>query len=443
METQNLSAVLGKLSNLLIQESDFLLGVEPHIERVEDLLLEEFSEERTDQGKLNELIHNIEDAITELIITSDNKWKKHAFLLYVMSFGVQSKDLFFVMLVMQMVDYSKLVHKWSNIYEQIWDTLVFFATLCSGKFERNSDGLSVRNTIIFGTITQFEALAAEKQLSPTVEREVLWLCDKFKAFQEFLKDVEIEKLSKEDMLWIDEIFDVCYSAYNAVSSFLCSLQQRKKNKQGPLKKMIKAVPGLISQHELAAKLSQIKDHVYDIADRKPQLVSSPISLSNNIRSLTLASAADQLDMVSFDEDVHAITAKLLVEDIRCITISIVGVAGIGKTSLAKLVYTNDAVVHHFPLRLWVSGTSEVDIMEKILGVGGCLYDRQVFRMVNTVFADKRFLIVVEDSCARNFWGKMSRVFTNLFNGSRLIFTVRNPKEAPPISETNFRYILHL
>ncbi|XP_065865747.1 probable disease resistance RPP8-like protein 2 [Euphorbia lathyris] len=440
----NLSTVLEKLSNLLIQQSDFLLGAELYIQKIESMLLPRLSEEDTDQEKLNELIHNIEDAITELIITSENKWKRHTFLLYFMAFGVQPKDLFFVMLVMQLIDHSKLVLKWSDVYNHIFQTFVFYSVPLSGSFERNSDGLSVRNTIIFGTIMQFEALAAEKQLSPTVKREVLWLCDNFKSFQEFLKDVDIEKLSKEDMVWIDQVFDVCFSANNVVSSFLSSVQKRrKKNGQGSLKKMIMAVPNLISKHKLTAKLSHIKDHVCDIADRKPQLISTPVSLSNNVRSLTLASAADQLDRVSFDEDVHAITEKLLVEDASCITISILGVAGIGKTSLAKLVYTNEAIVQHFPLRLWVSGTSEMDIMEKILGVGGCLDDSQIIRIVNTVFADKRFLIVVDDSCASNFWGRMSGVFRNLFNGSRIIFTVRKQNEAPPISETNFNYRLHL
>ncbi|WCJ41322.1 Disease resistance protein (CC-NBS-LRR class) family [Euphorbia peplus] len=444
---QTLTTVLEKLSNLLIQESDFLLGVELYIKKIENMLRPRLLEQDHDKKISNELIHNIEDAISELMITSDNKWKKHVFLLYVMAFGVQTKDLFFVMLVMQLIDQVKLIFKWSNIYNQIWSGSIFSYGVpkpLSGAFERNSDWLSVKNTIIFGTIMQFEALAEEKQLSPAVKSDVLWLCDNFKAFQEFLKDVVMEKLSKDDMAWVDEVFDVCCSANNVVSSFLGPIQkQGKKNGKGPLKKMIMAVPNLISKHKLTAKLLRIKDHVQDISDRKPQLLPTPISSSNNIRSLPLASAAEQLDIVSFDEDVQVITEKLLIEDTRCITISILGVAGIGKTSLAKLVYTNEAIVHHFPLRLWVSGTSEVDIIAKILAVGRCLNDSEIVRMVNTVFADKRFLIVVDDSCARNFWEKMGGAFRNLFNGSRIIFTVCKPKEAPPFSETNFNYRLHL
>ncbi|WCJ41328.1 Disease resistance protein (CC-NBS-LRR class) family [Euphorbia peplus] len=438
---QKVSEVLGKLSNLLLQESDILHGVEIWIQRVERKLLELFKEfdKRMDQVKLNEVIHNIEDAIIELVISSDNRLKKYAFLQYVMAFGVQTKDLFSVMLVMQLIDYSKLNLMWSNIYRQISKTLAPFIKHCDS-FARNSDELIVRNTIIFGTIMLFEAMEEEKQLSPTVKREVLWLCENFKSLQEFLKNVEIEKLTNEDMSWIDEIFDDCFSAYNVGNFFLWSLhQQRKENKKRSLKKMIMAVPNMISQNELAIQLSQIKDHVHNIANRKPRLISTPVPFSNSIRSSTLASAADQLHMVSFAEHVHDITAKLLEEDVRCITISILGVAGIGKTSLANLVYTNDAIVHNFPSRLWVSCTDDMDIIAKGLGVGGCCN----VGMVNTVFADKRFLIVVDDSCARSFWDTMSGVLGNLFNGSRIIFTVRKTKEAPAISETNFYYRMRL
>lgn len=360
METQSLSVVLGKLSNLLIRESDFLLGVEPYIQTIDELLRRKFSEEHTDSTKLKNLIDNIEDAVADLMVISDNRWKKYGFLWYYMSFGGQPQGLFFVMLVMQLIDYYKLVEKLPHIYDQIWSTLVFYSHDFSGLFELSYSCLSVRNTVMFGAITQCEASAAEQLVSPSVRREALCLCHKLGSFQDFLKDVEIEKLRKEEMAWIDEIFYVCCSANNIVNSFLCSLQHRQSNGIWPFKNLIQIIPILNSQKKLLALLSEIKDRIYDIDQRKPRLVLTPVSLSNNVRSLMLACDADQLDRISFDEDIDAITTKLLVQDTRCITISILGVGGIGKTSLAELVYTNRAIVHHFPLRLWVSGTNETE-----------------------------------------------------------------------------------
>ncbi|KAF2322072.1 hypothetical protein GH714_006214 [Hevea brasiliensis] len=75
-------------------------------------------------------------------------------------------------------------------------------------------------------------------------------------------------------------------------------------------------------------------------------------------------------MVSFDEDVDAVITQLLKDDPRCITISIVGIGGIGKTSLAKLIYDSKAIAEHFPCRTWVSGKASrlQDTCRRLIGL---------------------------------------------------------------------------
>ncbi|KAJ9178341.1 hypothetical protein P3X46_010232 [Hevea brasiliensis] len=164
-------------------------------------------------------------------------------------------------------------------------------------------------------------------------------------------------------------------------------------------------------------------------------------------------------MVSFDEDVDAVMAQLLKDDPRCITISIVGVGGIGKTSLAKLIYDSQTIADHFPNRIWVSRATEFNIIEQIFSVKDSTlvsypfwhekFAYTVRQLVNAFFLDKKYLIVVDDLCLtelclpREFWTNMGRVFNDIPNGARILFTIRNFRQAPPDTETSFIYRLHL
>ncbi|KDP43878.1 hypothetical protein JCGZ_20888 [Jatropha curcas] len=64
-------------------------------------------------------------------------------------------------------------------------------------------------------------------------------------------------------------------------------------------------------------------------------------------------------------------------------------------------------------------------------------------MVNNLLMDKKCLIVVDDSNAMELWRVMGTAFRDISNGTRIIFVVRSLSEAPPITETNSAYRLHL
>ncbi|KAF2322075.1 hypothetical protein GH714_006276 [Hevea brasiliensis] len=140
---------------------------------------------------------------------------------------------------------------------------------------------------------------------------------------------------------------------------------------------------------------------------------------------------DQIDMVSFDEDVDAVITQLLKDDPRCITISIVGVGGIGKTSLAKLIYDSKAIAEHFPCRTWVSGESERKAVNLSWG-----------QMVNALFVDKKYLIVVDTSYPTQFWSEMGSAYSEISNGTRILFSAPSLDWAPPVTDTNLICKLH-
>lgn len=70
-----------------------------------------------------------------------------------------------------------------------------------------------------------------------------------------------------------------------------------------------------------------------------------------------------LDVIGRDEDKDHIFQLLMhsCENENVSVISIVGIGGLGKTTLAKLVYNDERVVGHFHMKLWVCVSKNFDV----------------------------------------------------------------------------------
>ena len=71
-------------------------------------------------------------------------------------------------------------------------------------------------------------------------------------------------------------------------------------------------------------------------------------------------------MVSLEDDVHEMVSQLTTETEPFSTLPIVGMEGIGKTTLIKVVYNHKAIQKHFPFRYWVGLPDMVDYNKDVL-----------------------------------------------------------------------------
>ncbi|KAK1368982.1 hypothetical protein POM88_035074 [Heracleum sosnowskyi] len=58
--------------------------------------------------------------------------------------------------------------------------------------------------------------------------------------------------------------------------------------------------------------------------------------------------------MGLDEDVHVITSKLIIGHTTPSLVAITREKGIGKTTMARKIYRNPEVAHHFPCQAWVT-----------------------------------------------------------------------------------------
>ncbi|PHT52298.1 hypothetical protein CQW23_06760 [Capsicum baccatum] len=117
-------------------------------------------------------------------------------------------------------------------------------------------------------------------------------------------------------------------------------------------------------------------------------------------------------------------------------IPIVGMGGIGKTTLAKEVYNNESVLRRFDVHAWATVSQQHDRKEILLGLLRStikMEDRVKTRgeaeladMLQKSLKRKRYLIVLDDIWSCEVWDGVRQCFPTEDNaGSRILLTTRN------------------
>ncbi|KDP43870.1 hypothetical protein JCGZ_20880 [Jatropha curcas] len=307
MARQTVLSVLGKILNLLIQESDSLLEFDDQFQWIEAQL------------------------------------RKYADL---------SENVLSPYVLIEIIFYKKLELIKVNI------SRIFSKFFQSGYWHNTFSpyDLEIGTTIVSPVISKFEALVAKRQLKPPVRTQARLLRDEFKSLKVFLKDLESqETISEKRMAWIEQLCDVCRSAENVVGLFLT------KKEIGNPKSLVWSPHNFISQHKLSGQMGGIQNKVSDISKRRYEAIHrrSGHHWDGDIRLPSSFAEKLDTDIVSLEEDVDAVIKQLLKDNPRCLTISIVGVKGIGKTRLVKFIYESQIILDNFPHRIWVDGSTEV------------------------------------------------------------------------------------
>ena len=135
-------------------------------------------------------------------------------------------------------------------------------------------------------------------------------------------------------------------------------------------------------------------------------------------------------------------------------ISIVGMGGAGKTTLAQLLYNDSRVKGHFALTAWVCVSEEfllVRVTKLILEGIGCATptDMQSENLdllqlkLKGSLGDKKFLLVLDDvwekGCSE--WDRLRIPLLDAGKGSKVVVTTRNTKVAAVMQAVHPHYLL--
>uniref|UniRef100_A0A2N9GEH4 Rx N-terminal domain-containing protein n=1 Tax=Fagus sylvatica TaxID=28930 RepID=A0A2N9GEH4_FAGSY len=213
-----------------------------------------------------------------------------------------------------------------------------------------------------------------------VKDELENLKNTFSAIQAVLQDAE-EKQDTNNQVrdWLMKLRDVAYDADDVLSDFSTEDLRRRVMYGDKMAKKVRiffsSSNQLAFRFKMAHKIKAIREKLDAIANDKNNLRLEVSPLQTRVvareRDQTHSFIRDE-EVIGREDDKKTIIDMLLKidEEENVSFISIVGIGGQGKTTLAQYVFNDEKVKSYFELKMWVCVSDVFDvktIAEKIIG----------------------------------------------------------------------------
>jgi hypothetical protein len=298
-----------------------------------------------------------------------------------------------------------------------------------------------------------------------VKRDLRELNRTMSTIKAVLLDAEEKQASNHALSgWLRQLKDLFYEAEDVLDEVECEvLRKQVLRKYGRTSREVRdffpCCSPLAFRFQLGHKIKDIRERLCKIAADKDQYnlvdrVHEDSLVMHRRRDMT-HSYVPPSDVIGRNDDKENIIGLLRQPDHanRDVNIiPIVGLGGLGKTTIAQLVYDDKRVVEYFELRMWICVSEDFDVNRLIreilieLGVKIDLKSSTTNTLQTNLrekLENKKFLLVLDDvwNEDRSKWIDLERLLSGGSKGSRIVVTTRSQLVAS-IMGTGSAYILN-
>ncbi|CAL9004228.1 unnamed protein product [Prunus brigantina] len=286
-----------------------------------------------------------------------------------------------------------------------------------------------------------------------VDKKLKKWSDNLSAIVAVLNDAEEKQLTDPGVkFWLDNLRDLAYDVEDVLDKFATKILKRQiegRDQASTRKKVRSSFSRLKLNLDMNSEIKKITERLQEISERKDKFGLTVVGrdgdkawsrppTSGVLGGLTVVGRdgdkAKILDMLARDE--HS--------NVNFHVVAVVGMAGLGKTTLAQFAFNNNSdVMKEFEPRVWVSVSDDFDVVRVTKAILESVTSQPVkveefSKMqhdLNEQLRGKKFLIVLDDIWDKSdrdlydLWTRLQSPFSVGAQGSKIIVTTRDQNVA--------------
>lgn len=304
---------------------------------------------------------------------------------------------------------------------------------------------SILSSVAEGVLSKLFSLVAEELCSVWGFKEGLKnLAEKLEMIQALMADAEDKQTDSGAVrLWLKKLMAVAFDADNVLDEFAYEILRVKAISENKVRDFFTLSNPLLIRLQLSQKMKIIDKNLEKLYKESNDVGLRVIEVVGRDCEAQLLRKTDpcvvESEVVGRASDAAKIVDMLVSSDDErdLAVVSIVGMPGLGKTTLAQLVYKNDSVVRHFDNRMWVCVSDDFDVDRLLVEMVESLTLKSfevsnreaIIKRLQQDLNEKMYLLVLDDvwNEDRGKWDSMRKCLMEIggSRGSRIMITTRS------------------
>ncbi|XP_073155654.1 putative disease resistance RPP13-like protein 3 isoform X2 [Henckelia pumila] len=293
-------------------------------------------------------------------------------------------------------------------------------------------------------------LRDERKLIGGIGNNALYIRDELGHMRAFLRVADAKEESDELLKeWAKQVREITYDTEDVLAMYMLRFSYQRRDTSGLngyIKKMYCSMKNLRSRHRIASEFQNIKlrlENVSKSRERFKDVYDDMNERSSNMKTYDTRGDAlllEEAEVVGIEKPKKQLLEWLMQSDHDGLkVISVVGMGGLGKTTLVKKIYDDASVKANFNSHVWITVSENFnlehllremikDLAKEIMvtpppnleAMSGVKMKEYVYEFLK----DKTYVIVLDDVWKVDAWESIRYAFPRTSSRGRIIITTR-------------------